>query len=519
MFLQPAKEGFSVLELLMAILVFGIISAFAITKYGDVKEQAYIDAMMNDLRNFALLQEQIHQERDTFIEVDSLQAAGYHFSSDVSADSVDIGTGRFYLKVVHAKTDRYCELDYARSIGTAARNKIECPGGGGGEESSVDLEPVAQFTVSDSTAGGSPDAEESLSVNGGTITTINASPGQSAGKFGTGRTLRFDGTGSYDPEGEPISSYSWSFGDGTVATGPVVYRRYTSKGDYEVTLEVATEDQAGVMRRPLEIEAAIESDGLVAAWDPCLGKGTQYWLDALGKHHGVLGDSEASEAIDPIWSNNPLGVYQDALGQHITIPSLSGSGFSHTFIFTLWGPNVGGYPTVLRAGSLNFYVGYNGSSQFAIHDGSWRTASTPNDALFDGEPHQVAMVLNSETNQANFYLDGAFHSSTTYGGNTGISAATILRNDNTSTHNWLGGGVGATLYYNRALTAEEISYSTEALAPGECTTEAGAAYIEVTPEEKTIALGREFKFDAVVWDSMWFPIQAEMSRGLPETVR
>lgn len=153
--IKSRSAGFSVLELLMAIVVLGIISTFAISKYGDVKEQAYIDTMMNDLRNFALLQGQVHSDEGTFVAVDSLQARGFHFSTDVYADSADIGTDSFFMKVGHAKTDRYCELDYDRNLTGSAQNKIQCPGDAAGEGSATeDQQPVAFFEVTDSSAGG-----------------------------------------------------------------------------------------------------------------------------------------------------------------------------------------------------------------------------------------------------------------------------------------------------------------------------------------------------------------------------
>jgi chitinase len=55
-----------------------------------------------------------------------------------------------------------------------------------------------------------------------------------------GRPLRFDGSGSYDPEGHALV-YTWSFGDGTpnsqTATNYVDHT-YTTRGTYSVTLTV-----------------------------------------------------------------------------------------------------------------------------------------------------------------------------------------------------------------------------------------------------------------------------------------
>jgi len=47
-----------------------------------------------------------------------------------------------------------------------------------------------------------------------------------------------DGTGSTDPDGEPLT-YQWNFGDGTTGTGATAIHRYASPGAYRVTLVVS----------------------------------------------------------------------------------------------------------------------------------------------------------------------------------------------------------------------------------------------------------------------------------------
>lgn len=50
-------------------------------------------------------------------------------------------------------------------------------------------------------------------------------------------TVKFDGTGSYDPDGS-ITVYRWDFGDGSSATGAKVSHIYSGAGFYAVTLTV-----------------------------------------------------------------------------------------------------------------------------------------------------------------------------------------------------------------------------------------------------------------------------------------
>jgi PKD repeat protein len=47
----------------------------------------------------------------------------------------------------------------------------------------------------------------------------------------------FDGSGSYDPDGDALT-YMWDFGDGTTAQGTKVTHAYTKRGTYMVTLKV-----------------------------------------------------------------------------------------------------------------------------------------------------------------------------------------------------------------------------------------------------------------------------------------
>ncbi len=59
-----------------------------------------------------------------------------------------------------------------------------------------------------------------------------------------GEWVRFDGTSSTDTDGT-ISSYRWSFGDGTSpVTDPVVYHQFTGAGSYSVSLTVTDDDGA-----------------------------------------------------------------------------------------------------------------------------------------------------------------------------------------------------------------------------------------------------------------------------------
>jgi hypothetical protein len=74
----------------------------------------------------------------------------------------------------------------------------------------------------------------------GGYTSENLQPVADAGESysgSPGQTIRFDGSGSYDPNGI-IASYSWNFGDGYNGSGIRPTHSYSNEGTYVITLTV-----------------------------------------------------------------------------------------------------------------------------------------------------------------------------------------------------------------------------------------------------------------------------------------
>ena len=89
------------------------------------------------------------------------------------------------------------------------------------------------------TLNGGPGSPPVLVV--GTFEIPNRPPTASAGGPYAGvrnQPITFDGTGSSDPDGDPLT-YSWDFGDGATGTGPTPSHAYTSLGVFTVTLVVS----------------------------------------------------------------------------------------------------------------------------------------------------------------------------------------------------------------------------------------------------------------------------------------
>lgn len=72
------------------------------------------------------------------------------------------------------------------------------------------------------------------SSNGDPVADIQASP--TLGELPL--TVAFDGTGSEDPDGDPLT-YKWDFGDGTSSTRSTFNKTYQTKREYRVTLTVS----------------------------------------------------------------------------------------------------------------------------------------------------------------------------------------------------------------------------------------------------------------------------------------
>ena len=75
-----------------------------------------------------------------------------------------------------------------------------------------------------------------------------------------GTTVTYDGTGSYDPDGT-ITGYQWDFGDGTVATGPVVTHIYTNLGHLDQPTLIVTDsrdDQGFLELDPVKVHYAFD---------------------------------------------------------------------------------------------------------------------------------------------------------------------------------------------------------------------------------------------------------------------
>jgi PKD repeat protein len=65
---------------------------------------------------------------------------------------------------------------------------------------------------------------------------VAVSNGHYSGK--KGKTITFDGSGSYDPDNGDTITSEWTFGDGANESGMITYHVYKKAGNYTVTFKV-----------------------------------------------------------------------------------------------------------------------------------------------------------------------------------------------------------------------------------------------------------------------------------------
>lgn len=100
--------------------------------------------------------------------------------------------------------------------------------------------------------------------------TLNRAPVANAGgpyAAAEGTSIAFDGSGSSDPDGDPVT-YAWDFGDGATGTGASPTHAYADEGSYPVTLTVSDGSlthgatlNAVVSNAPPSVDAGTDAHG------------------------------------------------------------------------------------------------------------------------------------------------------------------------------------------------------------------------------------------------------------------
>ena len=137
-----------------------------------------------------------------------------------------------------------------------------------------------------------------------------------------GVSMTFDGSGSYDTDGN-IVSYDWDFGDGNTAAGVSPAHTYAQDGTYTVTLTVTDDDAATDTKATTATVADTEPNaGFSATPTSGLEPLTVTFTDASSSYDGItsrewnFGDGETSTELNPTHVYAEAGTYTVSLTVH-----------------------------------------------------------------------------------------------------------------------------------------------------------------------------------------------------------
>ena len=157
----------------------------------------------------------------------------------------------------------------------------------------------------------------------------------------TGLTCSFNGSGSWDPNGQ-ITGHSWNFGDGGSASGDVISHAFPAAGTYSVTLTVvdnsgleATTTTSVTVVVPPQAVAAVSCSGLTCSFN---GSASSDADGTIVSHVWTFGDG--TQASGPVVTHTYTsgGVFQISL----RVTDNGGAiGITYTSVTVSMSPHVG----------------------------------------------------------------------------------------------------------------------------------------------------------------------------------
>lgn len=177
------------------------------------------------------------------------------------------------------------------------------------------VRPLHNYTVSGSftVTLTVTDARGAVSTPATAEAIINRAPvAHPGGPYAGTDTIRFDGSGSSDPDADGLV-HSWAFGDGTVATGIAPVHVYRASGSYTVTLTVTDRHGAsGVATTTATIDVVLVGAGDIASCLTDRDEATARLLDAIPGLVFTAGDDAYEQGSAPDYAD----CYHPTWGRH-----------------------------------------------------------------------------------------------------------------------------------------------------------------------------------------------------------
>jgi mono/diheme cytochrome c family protein len=129
---------------------------------------------------------------------------------------------------------------------------------------------AGDFEVSLVVNDGQANSDPAITSAAITAPQVNLAPVADAGgpyAGAPGQAITFDGSGSTDPNGDPLT-YSWDFGDGATGTGVAPAHSYAAEGTFTVSLVVSDgEFESAPAMSSAEVSAPVEQGDRQALYD------------------------------------------------------------------------------------------------------------------------------------------------------------------------------------------------------------------------------------------------------------